>query len=120
MNWVLDKSKAICPQLSEQLCMKIACGEFLPNEKLLSVRELAVEAGVNPNTVQHAFEELERLGLLYSIRGSGWYVSEDITASKEVLEKIRQEKTTDFFKTMNTLGLSNVEIKKYVEEWYNE
>ena len=120
MDWVLDKSRAICPQISEQLCMRIACGDFLPNEKLLSVRELAVEAGVNPNTVQHSFEELERLGILYSIRGSGWYVSEDVTAAKEVLEQIKREKTSSYFKTMNILGLDNEAIKKYIEEWDNE
>lgn len=117
MNWVLDKSRAICPQISEQLCMRIACGEYEPNERLMSVRDVAVEAGVNPNTVQHSFEELEHQGILYSIRGSGWYVAEDISLAQNVLEKIWMEKTKAYFDTMKTLGLEKEAVKKYVEEW---
>lgn len=117
MDWILDKSRAICPQISEQLCMKIASGEFAPAERLMSVREVAMQAGVNPNTVQRSFEELEQKGILYSIRGSGWYVAEDISLAKDVLEEIKRAKTKAFFEAMNMLGLENSEVKKYIEEW---
>ncbi len=120
MNWILDKTRAICPQISEQLCMRIACGEFAANERLMSVREVALAAGVNPNTVQRSFEELERQGILYSIRGSGWYVAEDISLAKEILEKRRADKTAAYFEAMEMLGLEKDEIKKYVKEWDNE
>ena len=117
MDWILDKKKPICPQLCEQICVRIDKGEFEPNQKLLSVRDVALTAGVNPNTVQRSFEDLERMGIVYSIRGSGWYVSEDITFAKDTLERMLQEKTTAYFADMNLLGMQNDEIKNYVKEW---
>ena len=66
MNWTLDKSRPICPQICELISVAIANGEFAANEKLLSVREVALLAGVNPNTVQKSFEDLERRGVIHS------------------------------------------------------
>ena len=117
LDWILDKNKPICPQICEQLCLQIAKDEFKPNEKLFSVREVAVAAGVNPNTVQRSFEELDRQGILYSVRGSGWYVAEDISLAKEVLRRIMAEKTSEYFTAMQILGLSGEAVKKYIEEW---
>ena len=77
MIWTLDKNRPICPQLCEQLCAHIAAGEFTPGQKLMSVREVALEAGVNPNTVQRAFTQLEQQGVLHSVRGAGWFISQD-------------------------------------------
>lgn len=116
MEWALNKHKPICPQICEQICLRIASGEFAPGEKLLSVREVALAAGVNPNTVQRSFEELEQEGLLYSVRGSGWYVSEDIQLAKATLERLINDKTDAFFAEMHSLGLNAEQIKKKVEE----
>ena len=117
MNWTLDKKRPLCPQICEQLCMAIACGEFAPGEKLISVRELAVEAGVNPNTVQHSFEQLEQQGIVYSVRGLGWFVAEDISLAKQSLQALIREKTQAYFASMEALGLRPEEIKTYVKEW---
>ncbi len=117
MEWTLDKVRPLCPQICEQLCVHIALGEFAPGERLLSVREAALSAGVNPNTVQRSFETLEQQGILYSVRGSGWYVSEDISLAKEALRQLYEEKTAAYFKTMEGLGMSPADIKTYVEEW---
>ena len=117
MQWKLDKDRAICPQICEQVCVRIALGEFSPGEKLLSVREVALAAGVNPNTVQHSFEILEEKGILYSQRGSGWYVSEDTALAKNTLKSIIEEKTKAYFEAMDSLGLSAEETKKYIEAW---
>lgn len=117
MEWKLDKSRAICPQICEQVCLRIALGEFAPGEKLLSVREVALAAGVNPNTVQHSFEILEQKSILYSQRGSGWFVSEDISAAKRSLDEMIAEKTREYFAAMDALGISGEETKKYVENW---
>ncbi len=117
MQWKLDKDRAICPQICEQVCLRIALGEFAPGEKLLSVREVALAAGVNPNTVQHSFEILEQKAILYSQRGSGWFVSEDISLAKETLENMIAEKTQAYFAAMDALGLTAEETKKYVENW---
>ncbi len=117
MDWIIDKQRPICPQISEQLCLRIAGGKFAPHEKILSVREIAVEAGVNPNTVQHSLEELERKGILYSVRGSGWYVGEDISLAKEVFAGILAQKTADYFASMRILGMDAAAVKEYIKEW---
>lgn len=117
MDWIIDKSRPICPQICEQVCVRIAGGVFSPFQKLPSVRELAVDAGVNPNTVQHSLEELERQGILYSIRGSGWFVAKDITLAKKVLHRILAQKTADYFAAMQVLGMDADAVKTYVKEW---
>ncbi len=117
MEWVLDKNRPLCPQLCEQICMRIALGEFLPNERLLSVRETAMAAGVNPNTVQRSYEVLEQQGILRSVRGSGWYVGEDIALAKATLARILYDKTAAYFNEMQALGMTEDAIKTYVKEW---
>ncbi|MEE1025666.1 MAG: GntR family transcriptional regulator [Acutalibacteraceae bacterium] len=117
MKWNLNKNKPLTPQISEQICMQIALGELKPNERIYSVREAAMSAGVNPNTVQRAFENLEQLGIIYSVRGSGNYVSEDISKAKETLDGIICQKTREFFEDMSAIGLTAEQVKKYVKEW---
>lgn len=117
MKWELDKNRPICPQICEQLCARIAVGEFKPNDRLLSVRAVAVEAGVNPGTVQKAFEQLEAEGLIYSMVGSGWYVGESIDAAKETVGKMVKQKTGSYFESMRRLGMTNDETKKYAAEF---
>lgn len=120
MKWTLDKGKPLCPQICEQVCLKIALGEFRQGEKMFSVRETALLAGVNPNTVQKAFEQLEQNKILYSVRGSGWFVCEDITPARQTLETLIADKTQEYFTALNALGMDNDAIKNYVKEWENE
>ena len=117
MEWELDKNRPICPQLCELLCVQIANGELKPNQRLKSVRELALLAGVNPNTVQKSFEQLERQGLLYSVRGSGWFVGETTEKAKETVNEIIRKKTAEYLDEMRKLGLDTPTAKKYIEEW---
>lgn len=120
MNWVLDKNRPVCPQICEMLCVGIVNGAYPPQGRLPSVRELAVALGVNPNTVQRALETMEEQGLLYSVRGSGWYVQEDTSRAKAVLHGLRMDKTAEFFRMMEALGMNNDEIKAFVKEWQYE
>ena len=117
MDWFIDRNRPICPQICEQRCLRIATGTFAPHEKLLSVRDIAVAAGVNPNTVQRSFEELDRKGILYSVRGSGWFVGEDISLAKAILDELLSQKTADYFATMQQLGMDAAAVKEYVKEW---
>lgn len=117
MSWKLDKNRPICPQIVEQICVKIARGDLLPEEKLLSVREVAMEAGVNPNTVQKSFEQLEQEGLIYSVRGSGWFVSKETDRAKTTAAEMVQKKTEAYFNEMESLGYSAKETIRYVKEW---
>lgn len=120
MGWSLDKNRPICPQITDRICVKIAKGEITNGQKLLSVREVALEAGVNPNTVQKAFETLENEGLIYSVRGSGWYAGDCQSLAKLKVQKLIKEKTEKYFSELEALGQSIESIKNYVKEWNNE
>lgn len=117
MEWVLDKNKPLCPQICEQICVRIALGVFKPEDRLLSVRETAMAAGVNPNTVQRSYEVLEQQGVLYSVRGSGWYVAADTALAMTIMKRILSDKTAAYFKEMSALGMSAEDVKTYVKEW---
>ena len=107
MKWKLDKGRPLCPQICERVCTDIAIGHLLPGEKILSVREMALSAGINPNTVQKAFEQLEQQGILLSQRGSGWYVAKDVSTAKQTLEELQKQKTAEYVYSKRTpLGKS--------------
>ncbi len=117
MQWKPDKERPIKPQICEQICLNIANGYFVPNGRLPSVRDMAITMGVNPNTVQVSLTMLEGQGILYSVRGSGWYVAEDISLAKATLQKMLNSKTAAYFAEMNELGMSHDETKKFVAEY---
>ena len=110
MDWIMDKKRPICPQLVERLCIMIASGEVKAGERLLSVRDVALRAGVTPNTVQKSFEQLEQKGIIYSKRGSGWYVCEDTSIAMEALNELVHEKTALYLSDMRQLGLNDEQI----------
>ena len=116
MNWTLDKSRPICPQICELICVSVASGEFAAGEKLLSVRDIALLAGVNPNTVQKSFEELERLGVIHSVLCSGWYVNENNDAAEKELRTLRIRKTQEYLAAMSQLGCDTNAIVNFINE----
>ena len=81
----------IYTQLVDRIKQDIVSGVLPPGEKLNSVRDLAAEAGVNPNTMQRALQELERDGLLYTQRTSGRYVTDDIATIQRCKEHLAKE-----------------------------
>ncbi|HIS60194.1 MAG TPA: GntR family transcriptional regulator [Candidatus Faecousia faecipullorum] len=87
MNWKMAGDKPVYQQIMAALRGAILKGELIPGQKVPSVREVAAEAQVNPNTVQRAFSELEREGLLVGGGTSGRTVTTDET----VLAAMRQE-----------------------------
>ena len=114
MNWSLDKSRPICPQLGELICVGIANGTLAAGERMPSVREIALAAGVNPNTVQKSLEDLERRGVIHSVRCSGWYINEDVTAAVAEVESLRIKKTEAYLLVMKQLGCVPEEIIHYL------
>ena len=85
-------------------------------EKLLSVRELALMKKVNPNTMQKALQELENIGLIYTERTNGKYVTKDISIIKKTKQEFINNITSNFLKDMNNIGLTTPEIIKYLQE----
>ncbi len=115
--WEIVHNRPICQQLCEQLCLKIANGEYKANEKIPSVREIAVEAGVNPNTVQKALTILTEQGLLYPKHGAGMFVSDNCKNASNKIDEIKEKNTREFIESMKGLGLDLEEIKNYIKEW---
>ncbi len=115
MNWTLDKSRPISLQLCEKICVAIASGEYKAGDRLLSVRDFALLAGVNPNTVQKSFEELERRGVIHSVRCSGWYVNDDICSAKAELSSLRRQKTEEYIDVMIGLGCGTDDITDQIK-----
>ncbi|MBQ6336878.1 MAG: GntR family transcriptional regulator [Ruminococcus sp.] len=120
MDWILDKKRPICPQICEKLCVLIASGELSAGDRLMSVRDVALNAGVTPNTVQKSFEQLEQQGVIYSKRGSGWYVSESTDIAKTVLSDLVHAKTVSYLNDMEALGFGKKEIINIIKEFRYE
>ena len=106
MSWEFQDHLPIYAQLMDTLKRRIVTGRYLPGEKLPSVRELAAEAGINPNTVQRAFSELEREGLIYTQRATGKYVTENEADIKSAREALARTQLADFLCAMQSLGFS--------------
>ena len=106
MAWEIRADRPVYAQLIEQIQQKIICGEYPLGSRLPSVRDMAAEAAVNPNTMQKALAELERTGLLYSQRTSGRFIRESIAK-----EQIKQ-----FVNQMQRLGFSLEEICDMVKK----
>ena len=129
MPWNLDSSRPIYLQIIERVQMDIITGRYQPGDKLPSVRDLAQEAAVNPNTMQKALSELERSGLIYSQRTSGRFITED----KELIHQMRSEEHTSelqsrlaaaevsaFVAHMKQLGITPEEIRQLLAETIEE
>ena len=106
MSWEFQDHLPIYAQLMDTLKRRIITGRYLPGEKLPSVRELAAEAGINPNTVQRAFSELEREGLIYTQRATGKYVTENADEIKSARRALAKTQVADFLSNMQSLGYS--------------
>ena len=88
MAWNLNSDRPIYAQILERIQMQIVSGVYQPGTKIPSVRELAADAGVNPNTMQKALAELERSGLVMTQRTSGRVVTEDLNMIKETRNQL--------------------------------
>ena len=110
MAWTFKDDRPIYSQLVEQIKIKIISGEWELGSRLSSVRELAEQAGVNPNTMQRALAELERDGLVHSKRTSGRCVTEDEDMIKGVREAVAAENIAAFMESMKRLGFTESEI----------
>lgn len=114
MGWNFQNDRPIYAQLMEQIKRRIISGVYAPGEKMPSVRDLAAEASVNPNTMQKAFAQLEQEGLLYTQRTSGRYVTEDEGRILQMKEDLAKELTESYFIAMEQLGYSRIQAVKLI------
>ena len=116
MAWNLNSDRPIFIQIIEKIQMDIISGAYRPGDKLPSVRELAQEASVNPNTMQKALSELERTGLVYSQRTSGRFITEDTIMIDQLKSELAKEVVTEFLETMQKLGFQREETISLLEK----
>ena len=114
MKWQFRNDMPIYTQIVEQIKVAIVRGEYGSGERLPSVRDMATEAGVNPNTMQRAMAELEREGLVFSQRTSGRQVTENRELIKEAKLSLAAKHLESFMNAMGELGLGQDEIIKLI------
>jgi len=116
VDYIFDNERPIYIQLVEKLRMEIISGKLKPGEKIPSVREFAIIARVNPNTMQKALVQLEDEGLIFTERTNGKFVTEN----KELIEKIKKElameKVNNYLKDMKNIGIDFAQAIKYLQE----
>lgn len=120
MQWNIDSERPVYIQLIEQIQAGIISGYYNLGDKLPSVRELATEAGVNPNTMQRALAELEQTGLVYTNRTSGRYITPDIEVIKKLKKQSAKNIIVDFIEKMKQLGYEEDEILECVTKILEE
>lgn len=120
MPWNLDSSRPIYLQIIERVQMDIITGRYQPGDKLPSVRDLAQEAAVNPNTMRKALSELERSGLIYSQRTSGRFITEDKELIHQMKKELAAAEVSAFVAHMKQLGITPEEIRQLLAETIEE
>ena len=120
MEWNFRNGIPIYTQIVDEMTIRIASGSYAPGEKLPSVRDLAMEAGVNPNTMQRAYAELERRGLVFSERTSGRFVTKEENVLKKLNEELARVWFEEFATKLRKIGMDTEEISGYMENWLKE
>ena len=116
MKWKLSGDRPIYAQLVEHLQRGVLIGEYPPGSDVPSVRALALEAEVNPNTMQRALAELEAQGLMHTHRTSGRTVTEDKGMIDSLKEKLARAQVESFFEGMRSIGIDEKEAAKLITD----
>lgn len=117
MPWEFTNDKPVYYQIIDELVLRIVTGMYQPGDKIDSVRDLAASARVNPNTMQKALQELERLGLIYSQRTTGRFVTEDTQLIQQTKDSIAKYEISTFLERMKKLGLTKEDIAEYISRY---
>ncbi|MEC1261810.1 GntR family transcriptional regulator [Bacillus swezeyi] len=112
-----SSSKPIYKQIAEQLFKRMVREEIKPGEKLPSVRELAVETQVNPNTIQRTYNEMERMGIVETRRGQGTFVVEKSEVIDDLKREMQAEVIGQFVLSMEELGLSKQDMLSELDRY---
>lgn len=114
LSFSIDFGQPLYEQVLAQMRSLIAKGAIGLGEKIPSVREMAHELRINPNTVMHAYQELERDGLTEKRRGQGTFVTTSVTQIKHFKDQLATEYTGSFLENMSNLGLELNDIQNYL------
>ncbi|EAG6982069.1 GntR family transcriptional regulator [Listeria monocytogenes] len=111
-----DDSKPIYKQIVHYIHTEIVTGIYKAGDKLLSVRELATTLEVNPTTIQRAYAELEEAGIIFTVRGTGKYLTEDKRRMEQLENDIAKQLTENFISEMSKLGINKEKIIAWVKK----
>lgn len=120
MSWKFDEKSPIYVQIAQHIKMQIISQEIKSGDQLPTVRELAEEAGVNPNTMQRAFSELEREGMVYSQRTSGRFVTDDTDLIMQKRREVAEAELQSFVNNMQKIGFEIDDIVTTLESYIKE
>ncbi|PRR82624.1 GntR family transcriptional regulator [Clostridium vincentii] len=120
MTWEFNDFAPIYIQLIDQIQLRIISRVYPIGEKLPSVRDMAKEASVNPNTMQKALTELERRGLVYSQRTAGRFITEDLDMIKDMKKDLAKEQVENFLLGMKKIGFDKKESISIMEKLAKE
>lgn len=114
---VFDENIPIYLQIMDLIKQRICAGQIVMGDKLPSVRDMAVELRVNPNTIQRAYQELEREGMVFTQRGMGTFVTEDKDRINSVRNELAGRLVQQFVDGMIGLGFQKQQILYHVESY---
>ena len=117
MEWDIRNDQPIYTQLIQQVTLAILSGTFPCGGRLPPVREMAAEAGVNPNTMQRALAQLETEGLVRTERPAGRYVTEDTALIEELRAATAREIAAEFLARMRGIGYDPAQAAALLEHW---
>lgn len=112
--------KPIYLQIIDRICKEIVRGVIKPGDKLPSVREMAIQSGVNPNTIQRTYSEMERMEIVETRRGQGTFVTENEGMLMQLKKGLEARVVESFVQSMREIGASGKEILKSVEIYLAE
>ena len=116
MKFQFDTNSPIYLQIFESFKSSILSGELAPNSKVLPVRDLALEAGVNPNTMQKALAELERLELVRTERTSGRFITDNNGQIEKMRKEVADAEIKSFIQRMEKLGYDKKSLFEVIEK----
>lgn len=120
MQWKLSDDRPIYVQLMETITAAIASGTLAAGSRLPSVREMAAQAGVNPNTMQRALSELERDGLLYSQRTAGRFVTDQSDRITQKQKELAMQQIRIFLSSMKEMGYTSEQTLNLIQQAVKE
>lgn len=115
-----DERSPIYEQIVLQFCRSLIKGNLTPSQRIPSIRDLAMELKVNTNTVQRAYQEMERKQLIYSKRGTGYFIAEGKEMVNEMKIEMVKEAVSIFVEEMRSLGFTDNLIKDKLDSYINE
>lgn len=120
MGKEFQASKPIYMQIVDKINQQIVRKELKPGDKLPSVREMAVQSGVNPNTIQRTYTELERMAIVETKRGQGTFVVENEKVIQELKLQLQIDMISTFVNNMRELGFSEKEMVASIISYFGE